>query len=223
MFGCSTHSGYPPLKSSNQTPVAILESQTVALTTLDEDGAIRAYCSGTWVSTDTVLTSRHCVAELKLGGAFHIATRDDVFVKDSVSLRKEIWSRETLLVAVDEDNDLALGRVRNAPKHFFARLSSYAVQSGQSVQAMGQPVGLWWSYSRGDIAAIRMIDSTMYIQSTIPISPGSSGCGLFDNEGALIGVARGSHKRGQNLNIFVHTQHLAAFLKGRTSGALVAP
>jgi serine protease Do len=38
------------------------------------------------------------------------------------------------------------------------------------------------------------------IQTTAPISPGSSGGALFDRQGALVGITTSSVRDGQNLN-----------------------
>ena len=46
-------------------------------------------------------------------------------------------------------------------------------------------------------------DKTEYIQISAPMSPGSSGGGLFDDRGNLIGVTTFTLKDSQNLNFAI--------------------
>jgi S1-C subfamily serine protease len=63
---------------------------------------------------------------------------------------------------------------------------------GEGVFAIGNPLGLGWSYSRGAISAIRRYsheqDLLRMIQAQLPLNPGNSGGGLYDEAGALIGI-----------------------------------
>lgn len=64
---------------------------------------------------------------------------------------------------------------------------------GAPVFAIGNPLGLAWSYTGGTISAIRHWttqegQSLRILQTDAPIAPGSSGGGLFDNAGNLLGV-----------------------------------
>jgi hypothetical protein len=64
---------------------------------------------------------------------------------------------------------------------------------GSPVFAIGNPLGLAWSYTGGTISAIRHWttqegQSVRILQTDAPIAPGSSGGGLFDNAGNLLGV-----------------------------------
>jgi hypothetical protein len=77
------------------------------------------------------------------------------------------------------------------------------LQPGKAVYALGSPLGLKASISEGVIASIREDDGHKLIQFTAPISPGSSGGGLFNNSGALIGITTSSHSGGQNINFAI--------------------
>ena len=59
---------------------------------------------------------------------------------------------------------------------------------GEDVYAVGSPKGLDLSLSSGIISQLRQGESTRYIQTDAAISPGSSGGGLFDSDGNLIGI-----------------------------------
>jgi S1-C subfamily serine protease len=63
---------------------------------------------------------------------------------------------------------------------------------GDNVFAIGNPHGLGWTHSAGDISQIRRQRHGDYsfrlLQTTAAINPGNSGGGLYDAEGRLIGI-----------------------------------
>ena len=59
---------------------------------------------------------------------------------------------------------------------------------GESVYGLGAPQGLDLSMSTGIISQKRAAKGVRYIQTDVAISPGSSGGGLFDREGNLVGI-----------------------------------
>ncbi|MCO6044119.1 S1C family serine protease [Aeoliella sp. ICT_H6.2] len=63
---------------------------------------------------------------------------------------------------------------------------------GDKVFAIGNPHGLGWTHSSGDISQIRARSQGGYrvriLQTTAAINPGNSGGGLYDEKGQLIGV-----------------------------------
>jgi S1-C subfamily serine protease len=202
-----------------------MTSKTVALVTFDEDGDTRAFCSGVWVGYSTILTANHCVESGELpafsGQSFDYVTRNDVYKAGSNDRRDFVLGRVAKLFAQDEVHDLALLSVQDAPGHEFATLTTADIVPGSFAQAMGHSLGLWWSYSSGDIAAVRRLElpaegtDLVWIQADVPISPGNSGGGLFDIDGNLIGIAHGTfaNPRAQLLNIFVHRDYIAGFLR----------
>ena len=101
----------------------------------------------------------------------------------------------------DADNAFA-ARIRHADKRrdfclldvdglwgIAATVRKYAtLKVGESVYGLGAPKGLDLSLSDGLISQLREIDGNRKIQTNVAISPGSSGGGLFDREGNLIGI-----------------------------------
>jgi serine protease Do len=77
------------------------------------------------------------------------------------------------------------------------------VRTGQRVYAIGAPHGLDLTLSDGLVSGLREAPEGTFIQTSAPVSPGSSGGGLFDTSGKLIGVVTFQHKFGQNLNFAV--------------------
>ena len=58
--------------------------------------------------------------------------------------------------------------------------------------AVGNPYGLNWTHTAGDISQVRRQRHGDYdfrlLQTTAAINPGNSGGGLYDSEGRLIGI-----------------------------------
>jgi|SRR5580692_5949148 serine protease Do len=65
--------------------------------------------------------------------------------------------------------------------------SSQSAVEGQHILVIGNPGGLQGTVSDGLISAFR--EDRSYMQITAPISPGSSGSPVLDEEGKVIGVA----------------------------------
>lgn len=203
---CTCIGNVPSTPSSAPVSAEDLTSMTVALTARDEDGETHAYCTGVWVGETAILTAAHCVSDEDSPRVTFLEHGDS-----------KTLAREASIVGIDLHHDLALLRTLPNGAHAFARVSAAPLQAGARVFTMGHSMGLWWSYSSGDLAAIRTLDlgdgDRLWVQSTAPISPGNSGGGLFDSSGDIVGLASGSMRLGQNLNLYVHPSYIAAFLK----------
>lgn len=214
LLGCtSTRADAEPTRD-HAAGAAALSGMTVALVRSDGDGGVYASCSGVWVSTRTILTARHCVES----AVEAYVTRDDVHPHGAFTVSDAMVPRGAIVYAVDEAHDLALLRAVLPPSgHDVAHLRIGDVQQGMRVQTMGHPRKYWFSYSSGDVAAVREFDlagdgDVLWIQATAPISTGNSGGGLFDSEGALVGVTDAVNGDGQQLNFFVHPRYIAPLL-----------
>lgn len=189
-----------------------LKTKTVALVRTDLFGT-DAYCSGVWVSRNAILTAAHCVRRNEIGDDVAYSAYGDVSEESTLV-------RTAQLTARDAVHDLALLTAALPPEHGTAATGIGDIKSGDWAQTVGAPLGLWFSYSSGDVAAVRFLNpgtvefAMWWIQTTAPISGGNSGCGLFDSANMLIGVAHGAYPDGENLNLFVHRDYIEAFLKG---------
>jgi serine protease Do len=152
------------------------------------DGNERRLAQGSAVVIDigTLITNCHVLAKAK-----------------SFVVKRENVIYGAALVHADVERDLCQIQVRNfnAPAVELATTSSLRV--GQRVYAIGNPRGLELSLSDGLISGLRRADddkTVELIQTTAPISPGSSGGGLFDAQGRLVGITTAIRKDSQNLN-----------------------
>ncbi len=145
-----------------------------------------------------------------------------VYGPGHTTMAQILKDRAVALVVKDSEDgsvqDLAILTAPNKLIHGNASVGDDVVQ-GQSVQTMGQPKGLWFSYSSGEVAAIRVMPSAhgyemLLIQSTAFISPGSSGGGLFDEYGNVVGITHAAYQGGgaENLNLFIHTKYIRKIL-----------
>src|SRR6185503_9319565 len=62
------------------------------------------------------------------------------------------------------------------------------VKIGEHVFTVGAPQGLELSLAEGIVSSKRIVDTRRLFQTSAPISSGSSGGGLFDAHGHLIGI-----------------------------------
>ncbi|TFZ05394.1 serine protease [Ramlibacter henchirensis] len=136
-------------------------------------------------------------------GAGSLVTNCHVLVKASrFSVTRENISYGATLEHRDPERDLCLLNVKNfsAPAVTIAGVDGMKV--GARVYAIGSPRGLEQTISDGLLSGIRRSDSGDFtaLQITVPISPGSSGGGLFDGQGRLIGITTFGLRESQNLN-----------------------
>jgi S1-C subfamily serine protease len=108
------------------------------------------------------------------------------------------------LVAADDDTDRCVIKTDIAltPVGGVRTLDSLAV--GERVFAIGAPLSLELTLSEGLVSGIRREPTRNLVQTSAPLSPGSSGGGLFDERGNLVGITTLASINGaQNLNFAI--------------------
>jgi S1-C subfamily serine protease len=81
--------------------------------------------------------------------------------------------------------------------------SFQSIEVGEDVYALGNPQGLESTFSPGIVSAKRSENGVNYIQMTAPVTNGSSGGGLFDSRGNLIGINTFLLRGEGNLNFAI--------------------
>ena len=134
--------------------------------------------SGVIVRPNIVATNCHVVDNAKRIAVYKsVARRADADNAFAARIRHADKRRDFCLLDVDGLWGIA------------ATVRKYAtLKVGESVYGLGAPKGLDLSLSDGLISQLREIDGNRKIQTNVAISPGSSGGGLFDREGNLIGI-----------------------------------
>jgi serine protease Do len=77
---------------------------------------------------------------------------------------------------------------------------------GERVYSIGTPAGLELTMTDGLLSGKRLTSGQHFVQTSAPISPGSSGGGLFDEAGNLIGITTFRLKDSENLNLAISAE-----------------
>ncbi len=163
---------------------------------LGKDGATVSQGSGVVVGKKEVVTNCH-VVEKAAGIAVRQASRHagGPTWRMTASLLLKQSKRDLCLLYVDE---LSKPPAAPAVRLGFAKKLSV----GEEVYAVGAPNGLVLSLSRGIVSQLRGVFGKRrapLVQTDAAISPGSSGGGLFNSRGELVGITTFKWK-GENLN-----------------------
>ena len=180
---------------------------------LDSAGEEIAQGSGVVVGENYVATNCHV-----LEGAWS--------VKVGQTETDETFSMSASRARTDEERDLCLLFVADLSKPPAAQPAQMAgargLEIGAEVFAIGAPNGWELSFTRGIVSQLRDIDgeSAPLIQTDAAITFGSSGGGLFDENGRLVGITTLSSKDG-NFNFAMPAEWVAEMLEEKI--AAVSP
>lgn len=127
------------------------------------------------------------------------------------------------IVAVNNHTDLALIKMKHpdgAPFPVVFVQGNEELAVGQDVFAIGSPLGLERTLSRGVIATTqRNFEGLTYIQTTAEINPGNSGGPLFNLSGEVIGVTNMGVPGGEGLGFAIPARYVRDFLRNRDAFA----
>ena len=135
------------------------------------------------------------------------------------------WGVKRLAASVqyaDSDRDLCQLSVTNLDAPAVSLGTTKELRVGQDVYAVGAPEGLDLTLSEGIISALRPLGQSELIQTSAAISPGSSGGGLFDARGRLVGITSYQMVSGQNLNFALPADWIADLARRSRSERLAA-
>jgi S1-C subfamily serine protease len=156
----------------------------------DGDGLPYGLGSGVVVAPERIVTNCHVLSK-----ATRVAVKHD---QVSLDAHLELW---------DPPRDVCQLRVPGLDAPAVALGDAKQLQVGQTVYAIGSPRGLDLTMSAGLLSSIRRNarQQIVLLQTSAAISRGSSGGGLFDDGGVLIGITTIGSVTGdaQNLNFAV--------------------
>lgn len=158
----------------------------VVVLNLDAKGEVHATGSGVVFTDHQVVTNCHVLKNAA-----------------GIKVRSEAQEHVATFQFADWERDVCSLYVSSLPAPAAVLGATGALAIGARVYAIGAPKGLELTLSDGLISGVRQFSAGKYIQTTAAISPGSSGGGLFDQTGALIGLTTFHVIDGQNLNFAV--------------------
>ncbi|MFP4202913.1 MAG: S1C family serine protease [Opitutales bacterium] len=165
-----------------------------------------------------VVTNNHVVA-----GEHRISIT--VFKNTGRELTRETYNR-VRIVAISSTLDLALLKIDAEDEGPFETVAlappERKLREGQSVFAIGSPMGLDRTVSEGIISVTnRVINGLLYIQTTTQISPGNSGGPLFNLQGEVVGVTnmKIAAAGAEGLGFAISSRTLRSFLENRDAYA----
>jgi serine protease Do len=174
-----------------------VKDSIVLVKTLDAQGKVEGQGSGVLLPSGKIATNCHVVE----GGASYQVGRGKELVRAT-------------LYAEDEDKDICLLDAKGITGKPAQLGKAAGLKVGVPVYAVGAPKGLELSLSDGIVAQLRGGPPPL-IQTTAAISPGSSGGGLFDGEGRLVGLTTLYVEGGQNLNFAMPVEWIGEVKPGR--------
>ena len=170
-------------------------ASTVLVVIENGNGQPLLLASGFVVREHAIVTNMHVIERASQGFAKQI---------DSETKHK----LEGILQA-DSSHDLAVLLVPSLSAPALPIGDSTKLAVGDTVYAVGNPRGLEGTFSQGIVSGIRKIDSETILQITAPISPGSSGGPILNEQGEVVGVAVATFEDGQNLNFAIPASYLS--------------
>jgi hypothetical protein len=160
----------------------------VVVHSYDESGEVNSQGSGVVYTNALIITNKHVVENSNKLKISHSSSNYDVE-----------------LVGYINNLDIAILKVLNAEMQPI-NVAKNSPNIGDVVYTLGAPKGLDLTLANGIVSSFR--DSN--IQTTAPISPGSSGGALLDKNGELLGITTFKIQGGENLNFAISMNSILA-------------
>lgn len=160
--------------------------------------------SGFFISSDGFAVTNYHVAA---NAAFFVVTTTDGEKYDNVSLIDHYKNKDLALLKVNADCEFPYLEFGN----------SNSLKQGQTVYAIGSPLGLDNTMSQGIVSnPRRTLAYTRLVQISVPINHGSSGGALINEYGEVVGVTSGGFETTGDLNVAVPINYARLLDKSRT-------
>jgi hypothetical protein len=175
------------------------ERALVRVSTVDDKGDLGGFGSGFFLSPDGLLATNFHV--IQGAQSLRITTAGGVVHED------------VYLAAFDRANDLALLKIQTMTPGHLSLEADTQLRIGQRVYLMSNPMGLNGTFSDGIVSALRTFQDVDVIQTTAPMSRGSSGGPLINTRGRVVGVASSTMADGNGLNMAIPAAVLAGMIQ----------
>lgn len=161
-----------------------VRDSVVTIASLDEQNQVDREGSGVIIGPGQVVTNCHVV-------------------QDAVTIRVRSGEKEfpAAVVSGNISRDLCRLEVKDLAASSATIRVSADVKPGEQVHIVGNPLGFGLAVGSGLVSAIRRTGDDIRIYTSAPTSPSSSGGGLFDAQGRLIGITTARYLGAQNFNL----------------------
>jgi S1-C subfamily serine protease len=124
------------------------------------------------------------------------------------------------VIGWDKAMDLALIKTEHKPEFVFSVVDRVIPQVGDTVLAIGSPLGLEKTVTSGIVSSLsrRFLQIGDVIQIDAAVNSGNSGGPVIDTSGRLVGIAFAAIAQYQGLNFAVPAERLAAALPAMIKG-----
>lgn len=143
----------------------------------------------------------------------HILTCNHVVSEDLVevtSLQSDRW--EVPIIGRSPHSDLAILRVVNLNQQPISLADTAAIAEGQTAIALGYPLGLELTVSKGIVSNRSLVrNGISYVQTDVSLNPGNSGGPILNERGEVIGIANCGILQSQGLGFAIALRHVLSF------------
>ncbi|MBN1625014.1 MAG: trypsin-like peptidase domain-containing protein, partial [Deltaproteobacteria bacterium] len=163
------------INAYSKTTAQVLNNVSPGLVKIQADNTknnIRSKGSGVVVGTDLVATNYHVIKE---ADEIHVIYNGKQY---EARVQHKDWDRDVCTLNVSGLNARAVAKGNTGSLKAGARV--YAINARENPQE--SPL------AEGVILGMRSVNNGKFLQISAPVLPGSSGGGLFDEEGRLIGI-----------------------------------
>lgn len=145
-----------------------------------------------------------------------------VFEQDALDF-KRLTIEDVEIVAVNHHTDLAMIKLEHPEGKRFRVVflqGDEALEVGEEVFAIGNPLGLERSLSTGVVATTqRNFEGMTFVQTTAEINPGNSGGPLFNSRGEVVGVINMGAMFADGIGFGIPARYLRDFIRNREAFA----
>ena len=157
--------------------------------------------SGFFLSADTIITNEHVVAG---HSSVTVRTHDGVERSGRVVMRQPSVDLATVKLSQPMPQQaLPVGRLTD-------------VRVGQEVLAIGSPLGIENTVTRGIVSGIRRVGTVTLLQTDAAVNPGNSGGPLLNRQGEVVGITTLKLSRAEQMSFAVSIDHALPLLAGRS-------
>ena len=193
-------------KEKTDINLANIAKSVLYLEVYDIDDTLIGTASGFIIDDGTTLVTNYHVIE----NAFRIVAKTADGKKETSCSKVIASSEETDLAVLRCSKDLKVKPLEIG--------NSNSVSQGDTVFAIGYPLGIANTLSDGIVSSVYLDENGVeIIQITAPISSGSSGGAVLDENGQVVGIICAYYEHGQNLNVSISSNELTKLLNNKSS------